>query len=106
MSENETIMRRTEFCPDVVTRSPSFVSLTQGIERESLAQLARRKIINMQGACEALPDGSRMTESPPLKHWLSSGVYAREIHLAANTLVVGKTSDVKICIALPATCLP
>jgi len=31
-----------------------------------------------------------MDESPPLRHWLAPGIYAREIHLPAGTLVVGK----------------
>ena len=44
----------------------------------------------IQKACQELPDGQRMDESPPLKHWLAPGIYAREIHLPANTLVVGK----------------
>lgn len=73
-----------------VTFTPSFTELTQGIDRENLARQARRKILNMQAACQALPDGQRMDESPPLKHWTTPGIYAREIHLAADTLVVGK----------------
>lgn len=79
-----------EFTPRVVARSPGFVALTRGISVEGLAQLARRKVLNMQAACQGLPDGVRMTESPPLQHWQTPGIYAREIHLAAGTLVVGK----------------
>lgn len=44
----------------------------------------------IQRACQGLPDGQRMDESPPLSHWLAPGIYAREIHLPAGTLVVGK----------------
>lgn len=54
------------------------------------APIARSKIMAIQRACQALPDGQRMDESPPLKHWLAPGIYAREIHLPAGTLVVGK----------------
>ena len=54
------------------------------------APIARQKIMDIQRACQALPDGQRMDESPPLKHWLAPGVYAREIHLPAGTVVVGK----------------
>ena len=54
------------------------------------APIARGKIMAIQKACQGLPDGQRMDESPPLKHWLAPGIYAREIHLPANTLVVGK----------------
>jgi hypothetical protein len=54
------------------------------------APIARAKIMAIQKACQELPDGQRMDESPPLKHWLAPGIYAREIHLPANTLVVGK----------------
>lgn len=73
-----------------VVQSPGFQALTQGVTHESLAQSARRKLLTLQAACQALPDGQRMDESPPLRHWLTPGVYAREIHLAAGTLVVGK----------------
>lgn len=52
--------------------------------------LARAQIMKIQHACQALPDGQRMDESPPLKHWLAPGIYAREIHLPANTVVVGR----------------
>lgn len=54
------------------------------------APIARQKIMAIQRACQALPDGQRMDESPPLKHWLAPGIYAREIHLPAGTVVVGK----------------
>jgi hypothetical protein len=54
------------------------------------APVARQKIMAIQLACQALPDGQRMDESPPLKHWLAPGIYAREIYLSAGTLVVGK----------------
>jgi len=54
------------------------------------APIARQKIMAIQKACQALPDGERMDESPPVKHWLAPGIYAREIHLPANTVVVGK----------------
>jgi hypothetical protein len=54
------------------------------------APIARARIMAIQKACQGLPDGQRMDESPPLKHWLAPGIYAREIHLPANTLVVGK----------------
>jgi hypothetical protein len=54
------------------------------------APVARQKIMAIQHACQALPDGQRMDESPPLKHWLAPGIYAREIHLPAGTVVVGK----------------
>jgi hypothetical protein len=54
------------------------------------APIARQKIMAIQKACQALPDGVRMDESPPLKHWLAPGVYCREIHLPAGTVVVGK----------------
>lgn len=54
------------------------------------APIARQKIMAIQKACQALPDGERMDESPPLKHWLAPGIYAREIHLPAGTVVVGK----------------
>jgi hypothetical protein len=54
------------------------------------APIARQKIMAIQKACQALPDGERMDESPPVKHWLAPGIYAREIHLPAGTVVVGK----------------
>jgi hypothetical protein len=54
------------------------------------APIARQKIMAIQRACQALPDGQRMDESPPLKHWLAPGIYGREIHLPAGTVVVGK----------------
>jgi hypothetical protein len=54
------------------------------------APVARAKIMAVQRACQAQPDGERMDESPPLKHWLAPGIYAREIHLPGGTVVVGK----------------
>jgi hypothetical protein len=54
------------------------------------APVARGKIMAIQQACQSLPDGQRMDESPPLQHHLAPGIYAREIHLAGGTLVVGK----------------
>lgn len=54
------------------------------------AMQERANIRRIQRACEELPDGHRMDESPPLKHWLAPGVYAREIHLPADSVVVGK----------------
>ena len=54
------------------------------------APIARSKIMAIQLACQALPDGERMDESPPLQHWLAPGIYAREIHLPAQSLVVGR----------------
>jgi hypothetical protein len=54
------------------------------------APVARAKIMAIQRACQAQPDGVRMDESPPLKHWLAPGIYAREIHLPGGTVVVGK----------------
>jgi hypothetical protein len=58
--------------------------------RESAARGARAKIMRVQRECEALPSGERMEESPPVKHWFSPGLYCREIHLKADTLVVGR----------------
>jgi hypothetical protein len=54
------------------------------------APVARAKIMAIQHACQGLPDDERMDESPPLKHWLAPGIYAREIHLPGGTVVVGK----------------
>jgi hypothetical protein len=54
------------------------------------APVARAKIMAIQHACQAQPDGVRMDESPPLKHWLAPGIYAREIHLPGGTVVVGR----------------
>jgi hypothetical protein len=50
----------------------------------------RARIMAIQRECQALPDGHRMDESPPLKHWLAPGIYCREIHLPADSLVVGR----------------
>lgn len=61
---------------------------TDIVEQE--ARIARARIVRMQHACESLPKEQRMDESPPLRHHLSPGVYVREIHLAAGSLVVGK----------------
>lgn len=54
------------------------------------APVARGKIMDIQRWCESQADGVRIDKSPPLKHWLAPGVYAREIHLPAGTVVVGK----------------
>ncbi len=54
------------------------------------AMRERAAIMRIQNECQALPDGHRMDESPPLRHWLAPGIYAREIHLPANSVVVGK----------------
>ena len=54
------------------------------------APVARARIMDIQHWCEAQADGVRMDESPPLKHWLAPGIYAREIHLPGGTVVVGK----------------
>ena len=51
---------------------------------------ARAKIMELQRQCQALPDEHRMDESPPLRHWLAPGVYCREIHLPADSVVVGR----------------
>lgn len=57
---------------------------------EIAARSARAKIMRVQRECEALPKGERMEESPPVKHWFVPGLYCREIHLKADTLVVGR----------------
>lgn len=54
------------------------------------APVARGRIMAIQQWCQGQSDGVRMDESPPLKHWLAPGIYAREIHLPAGTVVVGK----------------
>ncbi len=55
------------------------------------APIARAKIVALQQACQGLPDEERIDpDDAPLKHWLAPGIYAREIHLAAGTLVVGR----------------
>lgn len=55
------------------------------------APVARQKIMAIQMACQALPDGERIDPGDaPLKHWLAPGVYAREVHLSAGTVVVGR----------------
>jgi hypothetical protein len=54
------------------------------------APIARKKIMAIQMACQQMPDGERMDESPPVKHHLAPGIYAREIHLPGGTVVVGK----------------
>lgn len=51
---------------------------------------ARAKIMSIQNECMALDDKHRMTESPPVKNWLAPGVYCREIHLPADSVVVGR----------------
>ena len=67
----------------------SLQNIQYGEVAEKSAQIARAKIMRMHNACLAAPDDVRMHESPPLKHWYSDGVYCREIHLAAGSLVVG-----------------
>lgn len=57
---------------------------------EQKARVMRAKIMNMQRACEALPDGVRMDESPPVTHHFAPGVYCREIHMKAGSAVVGR----------------
>jgi quercetin dioxygenase-like cupin family protein len=59
-------------------------------ENTETAKAARAKIMRIQAECSMLDDTHRMDESPPLKHWLSNGVYAREICLPADSVVVGK----------------
>jgi len=55
------------------------------------APIARQKIMDIQRVCQALPDGQRIDpDDAPLKHWLAPGIYAREIHLSAGTVVVGR----------------
>jgi hypothetical protein len=54
------------------------------------AMTDRARILAIQAECQSLPDGDRMDESPPLKHWTAPGVYCREIHLKGDTLVVGR----------------
>jgi hypothetical protein len=55
------------------------------------APIARAKILALQQACQGLPDEERIDPGDaPLKHWLAPGIYAREIYLAAGTLVVGR----------------
>lgn len=54
------------------------------------APVARGRIMAIQQWCQEQTDGVRMDESPPLKHWLAPGIYAREIHLPSGTVVVGK----------------
>lgn len=51
---------------------------------------ARAKIMRIQDRCQRLDDAHRMDESPPVKNWLAPGVYCREIHLPADSLVVGR----------------
>lgn len=60
------------------------------VTNTQLAMQERAAIMRIQSACQALSDGHRMDESPPLKHWLAPGIYAREIHLPADSVVVGK----------------
>lgn len=55
------------------------------------APIARAKIVALQQICQALPDDQRIDpDDAPLKHWFAPGIYAREIHLSAGTLVVGR----------------
>lgn len=57
---------------------------------ELAARSARAKIMRIQNECAALPPGERMEESPPFINHFAPGLYCREIHLAADTLVVGR----------------
>lgn len=57
---------------------------------EQQAQIARAKILKLERICKSLPDGVRMDESPPVVHHFAPGVYCREIHLGADTCVVGR----------------
>ena len=55
------------------------------------APIARQKIMAIQRACQGLSDDQRIDPNDaPLKHWLAPGIYAREIHLSAGTVVVGR----------------
>ncbi len=65
-------------------------ALAQQFSTDLSALSARAKIMEIQRQCQALPDEHRMDESPPLKNWLAPGVYCREIHLPADSLVVGR----------------
>lgn len=51
---------------------------------------ARAKIMSIQNECMALDDDHRINESPPVKNWHPPGVYCREIHLPADSVVVGR----------------
>lgn len=51
---------------------------------------ARAMLVHLQNACMALDDAHRMDESPPLRHLFAPGIYCREIHLPADSVVVGK----------------
>ena len=51
---------------------------------------ARAELMEIQRQCQQLPDEHRMDESPPVKNWLAPGVYCREIHLPADSVVVGR----------------
>lgn len=53
-------------------------------------EVRRGRIMAVQRACQGLPDGQRMDESPPMRHVFAPGVYCREIHLKADTVVVGR----------------
>jgi quercetin dioxygenase-like cupin family protein len=46
--------------------------------------------MQIQKACQALPDGERMECSPPVEHIFMEGVYCRQITLPADSLVVGR----------------
>ena len=55
------------------------------------APIARGKIMALQRMCQSMPDDQRIDpDDAPLKHWLAPGIYAREIHLAGGTVVVGR----------------
>lgn len=66
------------------------MTLTEASPTEIAARTARAEIMRIQRECQALPDGHRMDESPPLRHGFAPGIYAREIHLPKDSLVVGR----------------
>lgn len=51
---------------------------------------ARAKIMQIQNECMALDDEHRMKESPPITNYNPPGIYCREMHLKADTVVVGR----------------
>ena len=66
------------------------MSALQQFANDLPALSARAKLMELQRQCQALPDEHRMDESPPIKNWLAPGIYCREIHLPADSLVVGR----------------
>ena len=64
------------------------VFIPDNVSAEKLS--ARAEIMRIQESCQALDDGHRMDESPPVKNWLMPGIYCREIHLPADSVVVGR----------------